>query len=189
MKANIFYGISGTFKETTIKSKLGEDDIPVWSSIKIWKELEESLPSEYGIPGNLKFALLHLTNLQRASKENKNLYIERGVTDMLFFETLKLGGLREGIVTSSVNKESELLAEFDVTRILLVMKDREFIRQYILSNKYRREVLPGDVSDYLEKQESYINFTKSINKIDETIIIDNAETYLNSLGLEFKINY
>lgn len=191
MKAKVYYGISGTLKRSTIESTLSPSTIPVWSSIKTWKSIEEKLPSEYKWPGNLKFGLLHLVNLSNIIFENpgKDLVIERGITDSLFFEN-KINSLHDGLVESSVTLESEILAAYDVTKILLIMEDPKFISQVILSNKYRREVLGHGLQDYLHLQEEYVKFTESLNKINEVIRITDAREYITkNLGQELKINF
>ena len=184
---NMYFGLSGTFKSTTIKKQLKYDPegIAVWSNIKLWKGLENKLFPNMIPHSNLNYALLHLVNLQSVGV-NKfygcTFYVERGVTDMIYYENKDL---EEDIIKKAVETETGIVGE-NVQKIILIQKDIEFLRDVILKEKTRAEVFPGGVDEYLKKQDMYVEFTKKYNQIDKEIVIDNAKDYIKSLGLEFE---
>ena len=86
-----YYGMSGTFKTSTIQNKNKLNLYPVvWSMIKLWKDLEVGEFKGDIIPNHLNFALLHLCNLGNIlkleeTKSSSTILVERGVTDSLFY--------------------------------------------------------------------------------------------------------
>lgn len=184
---NIYYGLSGTFKSTTITKQLKYDPegIAIRSNIKIWKGLENKLFPDMIPQSNLNYALLHLVNLQSLGV-NKNYgntyYIERGVTDMIYYENPELD---PDIVKKTVETEAGIVGE-NTQKILLIQKDVEFLKEVVLKEKTRAGVFPGGVDEYLEKQNKYVEFTKKYNQINKEIEITNAKEYLESMGLEFE---
>ena len=85
-----YYGLSGTFKSTTIESerKKLEDCSVIKSMIKSWKDLETGIYSGMITRNDLNYALLHLCILEHELKYNshKNTLVERGVTDMAYYK-------------------------------------------------------------------------------------------------------
>jgi len=182
---NMYYGLSGTFKSSTIKHKLKFDPegIPVWSEIKTWKTFENKLFPDLIPQSNLNLALLHLTNLKRISGcYDKTIYIERGITDMIFYENPDLS---EDIIKRAVELEIGIVGGDSVRKVLLVQKDVDFLTTHVLHDKIRSNVFPGGVNEYLEKQDKYVEFTKKHNHIDKVIEITNAKEYLRNLGVDF----
>lgn len=187
-----YYGMSGAFKSATIKSRLEKDKSlkVLWSKIKSWKNLENSLFNGLIEYNDLNYALLHLTLLEEKMDElddkNSGLLVERGVTDMLFYKTRELKIVNDMWIGFITNYEESLCRE-KPEKILLIQKDKDFIENVILNEPSRREKFPN-VDSYLKEQENYINFTKTYNDITEIIEITNAEDYIiNTLGMEFNI--
>lgn len=187
-----YYGMSGAFKATTIKKKLEEDkNLKVlWSKIKFWKNLENTLFSGLLEYNDLYYALLHLTMLEDKVDElddkSSGLLVERGVTDMLFYKTRDLKVVNDMWVDSITNYEESLCKE-KPKKILLIQNDTKFIENVILNEPSRREKFP-DLDTYLKCQDQYVKFCEKYNEITETIEITNAEDYItNTLGLEFNI--
>lgn len=185
-----YFGLSGTFKGTTIKSQLNPNTIPVWSMIKTWKRLETGTFSGLVSINDLNYALLHLCNLEHTLKttDKKDILVERGVSDMSFYRLNAYRNMSENIddswIHKSVEEELRLCENYKVHKILLVQNDREFIENVVLSEKTRREVFP-DLDTYLKNQDQYVKFCEKYNSIDEIIVINNAKSYLESLGIEY----
>lgn len=189
----IYYGMSGAFKTTTIKKKLEEDNNlkVLWSMIKSWKNLENTLFNGLVEYNDLNYAMLHLCLLEEKMKDlddkSSGLLVERGVTDMIFYKTRDLKVVNDMWVGFITNYEESLCNE-KPEKILLIQNDVKFINDVILSEPSRREKFPGGVADYLESQNSYVDFTKKHNDITKIIEITNAEDYItNTLGLKFNI--
>ena len=189
----IFYGLSGTFKGTTIKSILNnnQDIAVVWSMIKTWKRLETGIYSGLIERNDLNYALLHLCNLEHTLKttDKKDILVERGVSDMSYYRLQAYRNIDPGAsdkwIREAIEEELRICQGQAVHKILLVQNDREFIENVVISEKTRREVFPNGLTDYLNNQEAYITFTEQYNKIDEVITINNARSYLESLGIEY----
>lgn len=187
-----YYGLSGTFKGTTMKKKLEEDNKlkVMWSKIKSWKNLENDLFSGLIEYNDLNYALLHLTMLEDKVDElddkSSGLLVERGVTDMIFYKTREMLSINDRWVDSIVKYEESLCKE-KPKKILLIQNDTKFIENVILNEPSRKEKFSG-VEDYIKNQKFYVDFTKRHNDITEIIEITNAEDYItNTLGLEFNI--
>ena len=189
----IFYGLSGTFKGTTIKSILNDNQniAVVWSMIKTWKRLETGIYSGLIERNDLNYALLHLCNLEHILKttDKENILVERGVSDMSYYRMCAYNSMDLNVsdkwICEAIGEELRICQGQAVHKILLVQNDREFIENVVLSEKTRREVFPNGLTDYLKNQEAYITFTEQYNKIDEVITINNARSYLESLGIEY----
>lgn len=182
-----YYGLSGTFKSTTLQKEISnvEDPAVVWSEIKLWKELEGGILKGETKVTDLNFAILHLCSLDNVVKGNhKNLFIERGISDMIFYHLQKHNTLGEDIIKELISKEEEL-CKGEIEKILLIQRDENFIKTKVLNEKTRAAVFPGGVLDYLQAQEKYIEFTKQYNRITKVVEITNAQTYLEKLGLEY----
>ncbi len=189
MRARIYYGMSGTFKSTTLEVDADDLFFPeiIKSNIKLWKSYEKLFPAVYQ-SSNLNYAVLHLLGLEQSNRELPNLLIERGVTDSLCYERVFKGNnqVSKEMIDAVVMKELELLSKYEVEKILLIQKDREFIENVVLKEPSRAAWFKG-VDDYLYQQEKYVGFTKAHNEIASEIIIDSAEDYVkNVLHLDFQ---
>ena len=193
----IYYGLSGTFKGTTIDCYLKSGDTVLNSGIKQWKYWENSLLGGLNNPSDLNYALLHLSRLKDMkfdlTKDSSTLHVERGVSDMLFYWLLSNPTYEnsETLIRNLIEEEISvsMVAGGDISepkKILLVQKDYEFVRNVVLNEPTRRERFLGGVDDYMLSQDRYIEFTKKFNKISEIIEITNARDYLRSLGLEWR---
>lgn len=189
-KIKIYYGLSGTLKSTSIRKYLETDPeaYVVWSSIKVWKYNRNLLFPWLFEETNLNYSLLHLTRLSELNyQEDTNYIIERGVTDSLYYESLKFPNLiTPEVIKSAVDRESEIIgnSKLDVHKTLMIMHDKKFIAEKVLSEKSRAECFKNP-DDYLQKQKEYVNFTKTYNKISETVDIENAWEYLEKvLGIK-----
>jgi len=189
--------MSGAFKETTIKSKLRDElgsDV-MWSGIKQWKYWEELIKRKNG-PHHLNLALLHLSRLKdkeyNIAKDNTTLFVERGVSDMLFYWLRSLPAMSENetIIKNLIEEEinvSKIAAgsEEKPWKVLLIQRDYDFVQNIVLKELTRSECFPGGIKDYINAQDRYISFTKKYNDINEIIEIDNAKEYLKKLGIEW----
>lgn len=184
----IYYGMSGTFKGTTINSRYVWDDV-MWSAAKPWKKFHSIVVGDPD--SDLNLATLHLVLLEKFTKENHiKGAVERGITDMLFYYTVLRGNkLPSSKIQELIEEENKLLKDIEIKRILLLQKDHDFIRDCVLKNKYRREVFGDDVDSYLKEQKLYSDFTQEHNKIDEIIEIPDAKYYIeNVLGKSWDNN-
>jgi len=185
-----FYGMSGSFKGLTITA---EGNAPIVKSmIKTWKDLSGSIFNGNLSENHLNFALLHLCILSHevGSNDCGNLIVERGVSDPFFYYTRgKIYGRdTESEIYRAVDEELEIVKGLgEVQKILLANKDRNFIRDVVLSEPHRAQVFPGGVDEYLMEQEKYIAFTSRFNKITDVREISNARDYIEGLGFEYKV--
>lgn len=191
----IYYGLSGSFKGTTIDQTLRPGDEVLHSGIKQWKFWEKNILSEKNNPNDLNFALLHLSRLMDREysliKDSTTFHVERGVTDMVFYwllnhptenyETIIKGLVEEEIRVSKFVGGDDIEPE----KILLVQKDKEFIEKIVLREKTRSDRFPGGVEDYLKAQDLYVDFTKKYNKISKVIEVTSARDYLKKLGVKY----
>ena len=192
-----YFGISGCFKGTTIKAELedknnnGDSKVVMLSDIKLWKMYEKEFNLEQS---DLNYAVEYLCKLKNFiydfpfPNNIRTILVERGVSDMLFYWMMKHGEDEKYI--KKFVKEEEILEEqysyYNSEKILLVQKDRDFIRDVVLKEKTRADCFPGGVEDYLKQQEDYIDFTRKYNRILKVVEIKDAEKYIkNDLGLEF----
>ena len=58
------------------------------------------------------------------------------------------------------------------------MKDVSFIRDIILIEPQRQKQFPGGADQYLEIQNTYVEFTKRWNKIDIETVINDASKFI-----------
>lgn len=195
----IYYGLSGTFKTTTINSNLNLGDSVLWSSIKRWKKWEKDLLENLNHPNDLNLALLHLSRLGDLnfdlSKDDTTLHIERGVSDMLFYwkriRERPIGYDEDDFVKNIINEELDIIDRVsggtkEPEKILLIQKDYDFVQNTVLKEPSRSNCFPRGVQDYMDAQDRYISFTKEYNKITSEIVISNAKDYLNGLGIEWE---
>ena len=153
--------------------------------IKLWKDLESNEFQDKTSINHLNFALLHLCNLSNIVKNEKDLVlVERGVTDPIYYWKMKNETSDEWI-REVVDKEMMLCGDNEVKKILLVQNDRKFIEEVVLKEPHRRQIF-SCVDEYLRDQDKYIEYTRKYNDIKEIITINNAEGYLNLLGVEIK---
>ena len=198
--------MSGALKSSTIES-IDEEwnySMPIMrSSIKVWKKYQTELsvfreqtikypvPNKQTIPNDLNFGILHLIKLEEFLEDNvyyEKAIIERGITDHLFYHISKGNDILEEQIKEVVDEELRLFNMdcIEVEKILLVQEDRDFVRDVVLSNKYRSSCF-SDVDDYMRQQDLYVKFTQEHNDIFEVIKIKNAKDYIeNNLGMEFK---
>lgn len=192
-----YYGLSGTFKETTIKNNLKLGDDVLWSGIKRWKGWESMLGDR--IPkSDLNLALLHLSRLAdkeyNLTMDEKTLYVERGVTDMLYYWLQSHPtGNQETMIKSLVEEELRVSRIVgggiqEPEKILLVQKDYEFVEKVVFNEPTRAACFPGGIRDYISSQDRYVDFTKKNNKISEIIYINDAREYLESIGVAWKLD-
>lgn len=195
-KIKIYYGLSGTFKGTTIQSVLGDwkkndGSIKSCSSdIKKWKALDKRLFGNSTSGNNLIFANHHLCKLDSilstSFSKSWTLLVERGISDFCYYDS---GEVRQEY-RDMVEYEKELLyqghPEFvKIEKILLIQGDEKFIGETILSEPTRSHWFP-DTETYLREQDKYIKFTKELNDITSEVVISDAEDYIvNTLGLQF----
>jgi hypothetical protein len=192
-EVNLYYGMSGTLKSATISrfnwpwNEDAENTVIIKSSIKVWKNNRDLLFPWLKGESNLVYSLLHLTRLEDYVFGDYKYIIERGITDSLYYESLKDSErVTPSIISSAVNRESEILQPGMIKKTLMIMLDKDFIRNKTLSEKTRADWFQG-VEDYLEKQEDYVKFTKKYNDITEIIEIKDAREYLESLGIEYNV--
>lgn len=195
-RVKIFYGMSGALKSSTIDS-IDEEwnySMPIMrSSIKVWKKYQTELSvfKEQTIPNDLNFGILHLIKLEEFLEDNvyyEKAIIERGITDHLFYHISKGNDILEEQIKEVVNEELKLFDMdcIEVEKILLVQEDKDFVRDVVLSNKYRSSCF-SDVDNYMRQQDLYVKFTQEHNDIFEVIKIKDAKDYIrNNLGMEFK---
>lgn len=184
----IYYGLSGTFKGTTINSILKSNEgIQVcYSDIKKWKRLDSDLFGGATVGNNYNYSNHHFCKLEHilSNLHHNDLLIERGVSDFCFYQSL-VDGEDPEMIKKIVRYEEKLLSGSDVEKILLIQEDEKFIGKTILSEPTRSQWFP-DVESYRREQNKYIKFTKEYNKITSEVVIRDAEDYIvNKLGLRF----
>ena len=64
-----------------------------------------------------------------------------------------------------------------IERILLIQNDKDFIKDVVLKDEYRKKTFNNDPELYLNLQEKYISFTTKYNGIDNIVRIDNAKDF------------
>lgn len=191
----IYYGLSGSFKSTTIKSNLRQGDDVLWSGIKRWRGWEKNLIQNLNKPSDLNFALLHLSRLGDLEysivKDNTTLHIERGISDMLFYWLQSnTAENKETLIHNLIEEELKVSekAAGDIKepeKILLIQRDYDFVKDVVFKEETRGTCF-SSLEDYIEKQERYIDFTKKYNNITSEIIITDAKDYLRSLGIKWQ---
>jgi hypothetical protein len=133
------------------------------------------------LPKDLDLGLLRLTQLKTFPWNLSQSYlIERGISDFLEFWTHNREGRWDPeFIEPWLKAESDLLPETP-KKVLLVMEDPIFIQEKVLSDPWRSEHI-GTLETYLGRQESYVQFTEHWNKVDQKIIITDANDYLKKL--------
>lgn len=192
-RCTIIYGLSGSLKMATLNSYLYEGDFKLYSDTKSFFDIDEKYFNWSSRPNDCHLAIHRLLSLKLIPRDVRNVAIERGVTDNLFcVPNRKLSGLEfyDNIdIKGLVDMESNLLSDFEVNRLLLVMKDEDFIKNTVLNGpdgRHRKAIYP-DLETYISKQDEYVKFTKKWNKIDNTVVISNARGYIETI-LKLKYN-
>lgn len=190
----IYYGLSGTFKGTTISAADPTSRV-MRSAIKSWKHYQFGSFSGLTQDNDLTYGLLHLVRLREFLEESVGpMSIERSISDCLFyyFNSDEFGEKKElevEKIKELIKEEEILLQGKDVKKILLIQRDEDFIKNVVLQEPTRQKTFKGDPRLYMDLQERYVEWTKKYNKIDEVIEIYNAKDYLEGvLGIEFKNN-
>lgn len=195
--------MSGAFKGVTLSAECVASEVDVFevrSMIKSWKDIMGRIFNTTKAEDHRDFSLLHLCLLKSKIEdigeycENsynllpKDILVERGVTDSFYYWTRGkiIGREQEEMIQRAVEEELDIIKGFgDVKKILLVNKDKEFIRNIVLSEPHRSAVFPGGLDDYLRQQDDYISFTGRYNDITEVREIPSAKEYIESLGLDY----
>lgn len=192
MENVIIYGMSGTLKATTIKSRYSSY-FKVLSETKPYFNIDKRYFNWSARSNNAHICSCRLMILSNYLPTNRDIVCERGVTDFIFglpdsnisgmdsYDLIDINGLSE--------LESNLLCNSNnspIRKVLLVMKDEDFIINEVLSGKdsyYRKRLYP-DLDTYFKKQNEYIDFTCKYNLINEVVPILNARDYIeNELNL------
>lgn len=195
MEIKIYYGLSGALKGSTIEvEKERNPRIKVMeSSIKPWKYYQFGLYNGRTEYNDLTYGILHLVRLREFMDNNcssEKLIVERGVTDSLFyyyynseFPSGKEVSEDPKFINDVVKAErSLLLPDFSkVERILLIQNDKNFIKDVVLKDEYRKKTFNNSPELYLSLQEKYISFTTKYNAIDKIVRIDDAEDYIKQV--------
>ena len=188
MNIKIYYGLSGTLKGSTIEAT--KKKIPgikiMESSIKPWKYYQFGLFKDLTEYNDLTYGILHMVRLREFMEQNHeedDLLIERGVTDTLFYYYYNSGEPRlenSEFIRSVVCAEKSLLCpDFSkIERILLVQEDKDFVKDEVLKDEYRKRTFNNDPNLYFDLQEKYVDFTTKYNSIDSVIRINNAKEYV-----------
>lgn len=204
MNVKIYYGLSGAMKGSTIKSEKqrAPDKVDIMeSAIKPWKYYHFGLFNGLIEYNDLNFCILHLVRLrdfiERNHNSGKDLVVERGVTDFLFYyynNVTGLGktrGVDEDFITGVVGAENtNLLPDFStVEKVLFIQKDKDFVRDVVMKDSVRRKTFHGDIDYYFSLQDKYVDFTTKYNVINRVIEIDNAKDYITKvLGEKWETN-
>lgn len=192
MENVIIYGMSGTLKATTIKSKYSSY-FKVLSETKPYFNIDKRYFNWSARSNNAHICSCRIMILSNYLPTNRDIVCERGVTDFIFglpdsnisgmdsYDLIDINGLSE--------LESNLLCNSNnspIRKVLLVMKDEDFIINEVLSGEdsyYRKRLYP-DLDTYFKKQNEYIDFTCKYNLINEVVPILNARDYIeNELNL------
>lgn len=194
MENVIIYGMSGTLKATTIKSRYSSY-FKVLSETKPYFNIDKRYFNWSARSNNAHICSCRIMILSNYLPTNRDIVCERGVTDFIFglpdsnisgmdsYDLIDINGLSE--------LESNLLCNSNnspIRKVLLVMKDEDFIINEVLSGKdsyYRKRLYP-DLDTYIKKQDEYIDFTCKYNLINEVVPILNARDYIeNELNLSY----
>lgn len=195
MKCTIYYGMSGSLKLSTMNS-LHKYDFKVYSDTKPFYDLDRDYFNWSSRPNDAHLAIHRLLMLNSEGYLPHNgveIAIERGISDNLFcIPNRSIPGMElyENVkIDKLVNLEIEYIKSrtkgYKIKKKLLIMEDKDFIINKVLIEDHRKSIYPN-LDIYLTKQNEYVEFTKKWNKIDETIIINDARTYIeDSLKLKY----
>lgn len=194
-ECTIFYSMSGGLKLSTIRT-LYKECFVVLSDTKLFFKLDEEYFNWSSRPNDAHLAIHRLLTLDLEGYLpcNKDIAIERGVTDNVF--CIPNRGINGMLSYSDININGLVKLESDIifkrsncskiNKRLLVMKDHNFILSKVLNNIYRRAIYPG-IDSYIKKQEEYVEFTCKYNNIDDITEITDARDYIeNVLGIDYE---
>ena len=151
MENVIIYGMSGALKAATIKSKYSSY-FKVLSETKPYFDIDKRYFNWSARSNNAHICSCRLMILSNYLPTNRDIVCERGVTDFIFglpdsnisgmdsYDLIDINGLSE--------LESNLLCNSNnspIRKVLLVMKDEDFIINEVLSGKdsyYRKRLYP-----------------------------------------------
>lgn len=187
----IYHGMSGTFKNSAIRSKQGINPGPhLGTKNKFWKT-HRNLPvfRDAIQDSSMVLCLLQLARLDDFMNNNEaaqSLYIERGLIDNLFFhyhfdsvfDDEDKPEENRFLIKEILKLESTTLKDSNVKRVLLIQKDVDFIKDVIFKNPVRNSTFRGDLDCYLKTQEIYVDFVKRYHKLDEIYEITDAEKFI-----------
>ena len=60
----------------------------------------------------------------------------------------------------------------------MIQRDKDFVKNEVLSDPYRKKTFNDDPELYFDLQNKYVEFTQKYNKINEVIEIKNAKEYI-----------
>lgn len=196
-KCVILMGMSGSLKMTTLNSHLYQDYFKIYSDTKSFFELDELYFNWSARVNDCHLAIHRLLTLSLPGyiPNDKNIIIERGVTDNIFcVPNRKLSGLEsydDMKISDLVKLESDLITKgrnISIEKVLLIMKDEEFIINKVLNgpdSKCRKAIYP-DIATYMKKQDEYVNFTSKWNHLDKIVEINDAQGYIeDTLNLNY----
>lgn len=192
MKGSTIKSIKGKYKQVRVME----------SAIKSWKYYQFGVFEGMTEYNDITYGILHLVRLREFIEsihdkvgELDKVIVERGITDSLFYyyyndEFASGNGKSEDpvLIEKAVTAEKTiLLPDFvEVKKTLLIQNDKEFIRDYVLKDEYRKRTFKDSVDLFLELQEKYVRFTTTHNAIDNVVRIDNAKSYITeTLGEVF----
>ena len=198
----VYYGLSGALKGSTIAAlKKKNSNIQIMdSAIKRWKYYQFGIFSGLTEYTDLTYGILHLVRLREFMDKNhsteNDLIIERGITDSLFYyyynDEFNVGtGMDENLTlinNATAQEQILLLPDFyRIERILLIQEDKDFVRDVVFQDEFRRKTFKNDPDFYFKMQDLYVSFTKRHNVIDKVIRITSAKEYIeNTLGEQLK---
>jgi hypothetical protein len=198
----VYYGLSGALKGSTIAAlKKENSNIQIMdSAIKRWKYYQFGIFSGLTEYTDLTYGILHLVRLREFMDKNhsteNDLIIERGITDSLFYyyynDEFNVGtGMDENLTlinNATAQEQILLLPDFyKIERILLIQEDKDFVRDVVFQDEFRRKTFKNDPDFYFKMQDLYVSFTKRHNVIDKVIRITSAKEYIeNTLGEKLK---
>lgn len=198
----VYYGLSGALKGSTIAAlKKKNSNIQIMdSAIKRWKYYQFGIFSGLTEYTDLTYGILHLVRLREFMDKNhsaeNDLIIERGITDSLFYYYYNDGfnveaGMDENLTlinNATAQEQILLLPDFyRIERILLIQEDKDFVRDVVFQDEFRRKTFKNDPDLYFKMQDLYVSFTKRHNVIDKVIRITSAKEYIeNTLGEQLK---
>ena len=160
------------------------------SAIKPWKYYQNGIFDGLTEYNDLTYGILHLVRLREFMESIKDkttevdrAIVERGITDPLFYYYYngeRGKGEDRSLIERAVEAEKILLMPdfFEVKKILLIQGDKEFVKDCVLKDEYRKRTFRNDPELYFKMQEKYVEFTSTYNAPDEVIRIDDAKEYI-----------
>ena len=203
---DIYYGLSGAMKGSTIESikKKNKNTEVMESAIKPWKYYQFGIFDGLTEYNDLTYGILHLVRLREFIERVHNrleeidkVIVERGITDSMFYyyyndEFLSGQGRSENreLIKKIVEAENIVFLPdfFKTNKVLLIQEDKDFVKNVVLRDEYRKRTFKNDPNLYFDLQNKYVDFTIKHNNIDEVIHIKNAKEYITgTLGEPWNI--